>query len=97
MEWAIAVLAFAVLGVAAAVAAGAFGGMTTQPVRDTYRQDLQAGRLTAPQIQGLRFGVAIRGYQMSQVDDVLARLSHEVADRDTEIQRLQHSLGERSQ
>jgi DivIVA domain-containing protein len=92
MEWAIAVLAFVVLGVAAAVAAGAFGEMTTQPVRDTYRQDLGRGRLVASDIARVRFGVSVRGYRMDQVDDALARLSHEIADRDAEIGRLNEKI-----
>jgi DivIVA domain-containing protein len=82
MEWAIAILVIAVLGGAAAVAAGGVGEMSREPVRDTYRQDLPVRPLTGSDIQQLRFGIALRGYAMDQVDDVLGRLAQEIADRD---------------
>lgn len=88
MEWAIAILVIAVLGGAAVVAAGGVGEMSTEPVRDTYRQDLPDRPLTGAELQELRFGVTIRGYAMEQVDDILARLSHEIADRDALISQL---------
>ena len=88
MEWAIALLVIAVLGVAAAIAAGGVGEMKSDPVRDTYRQDLPDRPLTAADVQELRFGIALRGYAMDQVDDVLARLSHEIAERDALIAEL---------
>lgn len=88
MEWAIAVLIVAVLGTSAAIAAGASDGMATEPVRDTYRQDLSDGRLSGDDIRDLRFAVAVRGYGMEQVDEVLARLSGEIAERDHQIEQL---------
>ncbi|QDP97836.1 DivIVA domain-containing protein [Microlunatus elymi] len=88
MEWAIAVLVIAVLGVAAAVAAGGVGEMKTEPVRDGYRQDLPQHPLTGADLQELRFGVTLRGYAMDQVDDVLVRLGQEIADRDALIAEL---------
>lgn len=88
MEWAIAILAFAVLGATVVVAAGGFGEMAAEPARDSYRQDLPDAWLSPDDIQRLRFGVGIRGYETRQVDDALARLSHEIADRDDEIARL---------
>lgn len=92
MEWAIAVLVVAVLGGAAAVAAGAFGEMPTEPVRDTYRQELPKTRLSVEDVQRLRFGVSVRGYDMRQVDDAIARLSHEIADRDEQISWLHDTV-----
>lgn len=88
MEWGIAISAIAVLGVAAAIAAGGLGEMSREPVRDSYRQDLPEHALTADDVQHLRFGVQLRGYAMDQVDDVLARLSHEIAERDARISAL---------
>lgn len=85
MEWFIAVIAVAALGVAAMAAAGGMGQMTTDPVHDTYRQDLPGRLLTGEDIGRLRFGVTLRGYAMGQVDDVLERLSREIAERDAEI------------
>lgn len=88
MEWAIAILVIAVLGCAAAVAAGGVGEMSREPVRDTYRQDLPDRPLTGADLQQLRFGITIRGYAMDQVDDILARLSNEIAERDALIAEL---------
>lgn len=63
--------------------------MSRDPVRDTYRQDLPDDRpLCAADIQHLRFGIALRGYAMSQVDDLLDRLTQEIAERDATISGL---------
>lgn len=69
--------------------------MASEPTRDVFRQDLPADRvLTADDLQRLRFGVALRGYSMSQVDDVLDRLSGELAGRDERIAELEARLGD---
>ena len=89
MEWFIAVVVVAILGVAAVAAAGGVGEMAKDPVRDTYRQDLPTDRpLSGADIQSLRFGITLRGYAMGQVDDVLDRLTREIADRDATIREL---------
>ena len=88
MEWFIAVIAVAALGVAAMAAAGGMGQMTREPVYDTYRQDLPDGPLASEDIRRLRFGIALRGYAMGQVDDVLERLAAEIAERDARIAEL---------
>ncbi len=84
MEWFIAVVAVAALGVAAVAAAGGVGEMS-DPVEDVYRPQLPAGPLTADDIRGARFGTALRGYVMSQVDELLERLATEIAERDARI------------
>jgi DivIVA domain-containing protein len=89
VEWFIAVLVVAALGVAAVVAAGGFGQMNAEPVRDVYRQDLPSDRpLSAADVEGLQFAVTFRGYAMAQVDDLLARLTREIAYRDRLIEEL---------
>jgi DivIVA domain-containing protein len=89
MEWFIAVVVVAILGVAAIAAAGGMGEMAKDPVRDTFQQDLPTDRLLqAADIQSLRFGVTLRGYSMSQVDDLLDRLTREAAERDARIAEL---------
>jgi DivIVA domain-containing protein len=88
MEWFIAVLAVAALGVAAMAAAGGMGQMAKDPIQDTYRQDLRDEPLTGADIKTLRFGIALRGYAMGQVDDVLDRLANEIAVRDARIAEL---------
>src|SRR5215217_3602909 len=92
MEWLIAVVAVAALGVAAMAAAGGMGQMSRDPVYDTYRQDLPTGgALTAEELRNVRFGVTLRGYAMAQVDDLLDRLALEIAERETVSQRLLES------
>jgi DivIVA domain-containing protein len=89
MEWLIAVVAVAALGVAAMAAAGGMGQMSRDPVYDTYRQDLPTGgALTAEELRNVRFGVTLRGYAMAQVDDLLDRLALEIAERDALIAEL---------
>ena len=88
MEWFIAVVAVAALGVAAMVAAGGVGEMSRDPVHDTYRQDLPDTPLGPADISRLRFGITLRGYAMGQVDDMLDRLAREIGERDATIAAL---------
>ena len=88
MEWFIAAIAVVALGVAAVAAAGGMGQMNKNPVHDTYRQDLPDYPLAATDLQGLRFGIALRGYDMGQVDDLLDRLGREIDARDARIGEL---------
>ncbi len=88
MEWFIAVVAVAALGVAAMAAAGSMGQMSKDPVHDTYRQSLPETPLTAADLHQLRFGIALRGYAMGQVDDLLDRLAREIEARDARIAEL---------
>jgi DivIVA domain-containing protein len=96
VEWFIAVVVVAALGVAAIVAAGGLGSMSAEPTRDVFRQDLPSDRsLTSEDLRRLRFGVALRGYSMTQVDDVLDRLGGELADRDRRIAELEAEVAQR--
>ena len=88
MEWIIAVVAIAILGVAAVAAAGGVGEMSGEPVQDVYRQQLPSGPLSAEDIRGTRFALALRGYAMDQVDDLLERLAAEIDERDARIAAL---------
>jgi DivIVA domain-containing protein len=94
MEWWIAVVAIAALGAAAMAAAGGMGEMSREPVYDTYRQSLPAGPLRAEDIRSARFGLAVRGYAMAQVDDLLERLADEIAERDARIAELTGQPGD---
>ena len=85
MEWFVAVVAVAALGVAAMAAAGGVGQMSKDPVHDVYRQDLPDRPLAAADLQTVRFGVTLRGYAMGQVDDLLDRLSREIGERDARL------------
>ena len=93
MEWYIAALAVVALGVAAVVAAGGGGSMPQDPVRDTYAMTLPEVRLDGDAVRRLRFGVALRGYAMDQVDTVLDRLAEDLEARDARIAELEAQLG----
>jgi DivIVA domain-containing protein len=51
--------------------------------------------LAQSDVDGVRFGVGMRGYRMDEVDDVLDRLGREVADRDLRIAELEQRLAAR--
>ena len=85
VEWFVVVLVVAVIGIAAVAAAGRLGQMNSEPIRDVYRQDLPDRPLVVPDIEAVRFAVTFRGYAMSQVDDLLARLGREIEVRDRRI------------
>jgi DivIVA domain-containing protein len=93
MEWFIAAVAVVALGVAAVVAAGGGGSMAEDPVRDTYEMTLPESRLDGAAIRQLRFGVALRGYAMDQVDAVLDRIAADLEARDARIAQLEAQLG----
>lgn len=92
MEWFIAAIAVVALGVAAVVAAGGGGSMAQDPVRDTYAMTVSDDPLDSEAVRGLRFGVALRGYAMDQVDAVLDRLAAELDARDARIAQLSAEL-----
>lgn len=87
MEIVIVVIAIAVLGIAAAVAAGKFGEMA-EAETDVYAPPLNAERLTGDDLEGVRFGVQARGYHMGEVDEVMARMARELDERDQHIAAL---------
>lgn len=77
MELIIVLVAIVVLGIGAMVAAGAFGGMQPEPVRDHETMVLPPSPLTGDDLRGLRFDVTPRGYNMAEVDALLHRLADE--------------------
>jgi DivIVA domain-containing protein len=46
---------------------------------------LPPGPVQPEQVRGVRFGLALRGYRMREVDAVLERLAVELADRDAQL------------
>lgn len=81
-------LAAAVLFVAAVVATREDGGLAEAPP-DRADTGLPIGPLQPEDVAEVRFGMVLRGYRMSEVDDVLARLAGELASRDRQIADLQ--------
>jgi DivIVA domain-containing protein len=56
--------------------------------------ELPTGRVVAEDLRAVRFGMVLRGYRMSEVDAVLARLGEELAARDERITDLERVLAE---
>lgn len=84
MEIVIVLIAVAVLGLAAFVAAGRFGQMQPDPVRDVFQPPMPEGRLRAADIEAIRFGISPLGYDTAQVDELMARMARELDARDDE-------------
>lgn len=81
MEWALWMIAVAILGLAAVAASGRFGEMPAT-VTDTPRPHAPSGRLSGEDLRGLRFAVVTRGYSMQQVDELLDRVSRQLDGED---------------
>jgi len=79
--------ALVVLFVVAAVAAGR-GDLMAEVLPDRRPVELPDEPLSPADLDGLRFGVGLRGYRMDQVDAVLDRLAAELARRDELIAQL---------
>ncbi|WP_228266602.1 DivIVA domain-containing protein [Ornithinimicrobium ciconiae] len=82
----VGVLALGLLAAAVVLRTGAPG--VPDPVTSQFFEPLPRGGLQPDQVIEVRFDQAIRGYRMSQVDEVLDRLAEELRDRDAEIARL---------
>lgn len=84
--WLVVIVAV-VLGVVL-LALGRGEGLREEPPDDLI-VDLPENRLlTASDVETLRLPVALRGYQMSAVDNVLDRLAAEIALREAELTAL---------
>ena len=66
--------------------------MAQEPVRDTYAMTVSDDPLAGDDVRGLRFGVALRGYAMDQVDAVLDRLAAELDARDAQVAEVEARL-----
>ena len=63
--------------------------MAKDPVRDTYAMTVSEEPLDGAAVRGLRFGVALRGYAMDQVDAILDRVAADLEARDARIAELE--------
>jgi len=79
-----ALIAVAVIGVAAVAAAGKLGQLA-DPVRDRPRPPQPQPPLSAATITELRFGTALRGYRMDDVDQTLAALHETLRIREAQL------------
>ncbi|MFJ7245508.1 DivIVA domain-containing protein [Kitasatospora sp. NPDC098652] len=89
MFWVIVVAMAVVVGGAALVALGG-GGSMPEAVPDRIAARLPQDRpLSKTDVDELRLPMAVRGYRMDEVDDVLDRLGAELAYRDARIAELE--------
>lgn len=92
MFWLILVVMVLVVGAAALVALGG-GGSLPEAEQDRLAARLPLDRpLTRADIDVLRFPMAVRGYRMDEVDDVLDRLGVELTHRDVRVAELEAAL-----
>jgi DivIVA domain-containing protein len=89
MNWILWLVVITVIVVAVVVLALGRGDGLTQVEPDDLVVHLPQGRpMVASDIDSLRLPIAVRGYQMAAVDEVLDRLAAELALRDAEIRQL---------
>lgn len=81
MMWLFAILIVLAMGGVALVASGRTGAL---PEEYDDRPDVRvpAGRLLGDDVRRVRFSLAFRGYRMSEVDTLLARLADQLDARD---------------
>ncbi len=91
----ILILTVLAVGVVCAVVVLRFGTPGVQdPVSSQSFIGWSSGPISSRDIDHVRLDVAFRGYRMDQVDQVLARLSRELTERDSEIDRLRVEAGD---
>ncbi|WP_063838194.1 DivIVA domain-containing protein [Saccharothrix sp. ST-888] len=89
MFWVIVAAMAVVVGGAALVALGG-GGSLPEAVHDRIAARLPQDRpLSRHDVDEIRLPMALRGYRMDEVDDVLDRLGAELAYRDSRIAELE--------
>jgi DivIVA domain-containing protein len=74
----------AILGGCWLVISGLTGGLSDEPP-DAADIGLPEGEMSAVDVEGLRFAMALRGYRMAEVDEALDRLARELRRRDNRI------------
>ena len=84
----------AVIAGIAVVAAGRGGGLAAPDPERSPRGTLPAGEVGRADVDALRFTLALRGYRMDEVDDVLDRLVGELERRGDRISELEARLAE---
>ncbi len=100
-DHALVVTVLAILGVlavlfVAAVLATREGPELADAPRDAPDLALPVGPLSADDVAEVRFDLALRGYRMSEVDEVLDRLAAELRARDERIAALEAHLPEQA-
>lgn len=95
---ALVILVVLLAGLVAAILAGRIpADGLLPPVSSESAAGLPRGGMDPEDVSELRFDMVLRGYRMSQVDDVLERLVDEVRTRDAEIALLRAETAERAE
>ncbi|HEX2704750.1 MAG TPA: DivIVA domain-containing protein [Candidatus Lustribacter sp.] len=85
MVWVMLVVAVVVAALTVAAVAGRVDGSMGEPTSTLSHVPLPPEQVTESALGALRFDTGLRGYRMSQVDDVIDRLRRELADRDDQL------------
>ncbi len=80
LMWIALAVAVVLVGLTVAAVFGRIDGSLVEPTTSLSYLPLPDGPLTVEDIQALRLDTGLRGYRMDQVDDVLDRLSAEIAE-----------------
>ncbi|MBE1611800.1 DivIVA domain-containing protein [Actinopolymorpha pittospori] len=95
MTWLWVVLVLVVLGATAAVAVGR-GGAMARAYPDRREVRLPTDRpVGSEDLQHVAFSVVLRGYRMDEVDDVISRLTRDLAEREGRLAEREQRLAER--
>ena len=94
MNWILWLIVITAIVVAVVMLALGRGDGLAEEEPDDVMVRLPEGRpMLASDVEAMRLPLAIRGYQMSAVDEVLDRLAAELALRDAQIRQLQGQSG----
>ena len=94
MNWSLWLIVITAIVVAVVMLALGRGDGLAEEEPDDVIVRLPEGRpMRASDVESMRLPLAIRGYQMSAVDEVLDRLAAELALRDAQIRQLQGQPG----
>ena len=86
-------LAIVVVAVTLAVVGGGESAPLPEAAPERLEDPLPPGRpVERADVEALRFPLAVRGYRMANVDDVLGRLGAEISERDARIADLEAAL-----
>lgn len=95
MTWLWVVLVLVVLGATAAVAVGR-GGAMARAYPDRREVRLPTDRpVGSKDLRELAFSVVLRGYRMDEVDDVISRVTRDLAEREGRLAEREERLAER--
>lgn len=88
------VIAVALVLFGAAAVATSDRDLLVEVAPDSAGTALPPGRIGAGEVDALRFGLALRGYRMDEVDRALARLAQELAESEARVAELEQAIAD---